>query len=95
MKLKTESGPAPTTYLPALPVHSISDNEGQMHCLLPQDAPGDSMKDHVGKIVLLRPSDSLPHLSYTSGVSSPYRSPSPWVNSFLSARLDWSWAEKP
>lgn len=36
MKLKTESGPAPTMYLPELPVHSISDNEGQMPCLLPR-----------------------------------------------------------
>ena len=95
MKLKTESGPAPDTYLPALPVHSISDPEGQMHRLLPLDAPGDSMKDHVGKPVLPRPSDSLSCLSYTSGMSAPHRSPSPWVNSLLSAGLDGSWAEKP
>lgn len=87
MKLKTETGPAPTTALPALPVHPTSNAEGQMHRLPPWNAPGDSMKVRVAKPV--------PPVSYMSGVSSPYPSPSLQANSLLSAALDRSWAEKP
>lgn len=95
MKLKTRVW-ASSYHVPPRTPSPLHKWQWRADALSPtQDAPGDSMKDHVGKIVLLRPSDSLPHLSYTSGVSSPYRSPSPWVNSFFSARLDGSWAEKP
>lgn len=49
-------------------MHCISNAEGQVLGLLPQDAPGDSMRGDMEKPELPHPSDSLLCLSYCSGV---------------------------